>query len=151
MLWALNLCKFISAHMWFCDTLVFYFSFSLLFALDRATLSTLEILSVMHGYLQTTWYRSQSTYLCWLPILCQWWMKIRCHFWFFWMCQLPPVLLTMNWPALCQSGSKDKWDELWSSESCTALSPGAGCQWIEAGISSVFKKTPVDSSFHRIF
>lgn len=98
MLWALNLHKFMSAH----------YSFVLLFFLERAELSSLEILSVIHGCLQTTWYRSHGTYLCWLIILCQWWMKIRCHFWFFWMCQLPPVLLTMNWPALWQSGSKDK-------------------------------------------
>lgn len=56
---------------WICvslcqHTLVLYFSFSLLFFLDRAALSSLEILSIMHTYLQTTWYRSHSTYLCWL-------------------------------------------------------------------------------------
>lgn len=40
-------------------TLDLYCSFSLLFFLDRKTLSSLEFLSIMQSYLQTTWYTTR--------------------------------------------------------------------------------------------
>lgn len=96
---------------------------SLLCFLDRETLTSLEILFVMHDYLHITWYRRHSTYMCWLIILCQGWMKLKCSFWLLGMCQLPPVFLAMNWSSLWQSGSKNEWDALWNSELHAALSP----------------------------